>query len=168
MTMDEMSQEPTGLPDEVVVKALADAKGRLRVFEETLADLVRQRDEARQEVNLLEQLLALRRGAPGLVEEKPEHRSTRTNPVVDEVVAELAAAGKPVHISELMRVLEARGVSLPGAGQPANLIALLTRDDRIVRPSRGMYALASAGFKDQPKLPPAKRRRARGSSRAKN
>ena len=40
-----------------------------------------------------------------------------------------------------MRLLALRKVAIPGAGTQANLITYLRRDQRFVRPSRGMYAL---------------------------
>jgi hypothetical protein len=51
-------------------------------------------------------------------------------------------AHRPLHISELMRLLADQGVSLPGGGAQANFITYLRRDERFVRPARGMYALA--------------------------
>jgi hypothetical protein len=75
----------------------------------------------------------------------------------------LERAERPLHISELMRLLEEREVELPGAGQQANVIAHLTRSPDIVRPSRGMYALSSWGIKEP--LKPASRKRVRGNQK---
>lgn len=163
------------LSDELVSQALDKAKSRYEALETQLTDLALERDAVLREVQLLEELLALRHGEPrpqrpGTLASRAapsDRRSPRTHAVVDEVVDELSQAGKPLHISELMRLLGERSVPIPGAGQQANLISVLTRDDRIVRPSRGMYALASAGFEDKPKLEPAVRRRTRGGSKTK-
>jgi len=164
----------SGLPDELVAQALSEARGHLAELDGRIAELARTRETARREVELLEQLLAVRQG-----EQEPPPRTSKasatprksrpdTSRVVEQVVVDLERAGKPLHISELMGLLQEREIPVPGAGQQANLIALLTRDDRIVRPSRGMYALAAAGFEDRPKLKPAVRRRARGKSRTRN
>jgi hypothetical protein len=85
---------------------------------------------------------------------------------VEVVVRELAAAGRPVHISDLIRRLREQRVQIPGAGTQANLITHLRRDQRVVRPSRGMYALAAWGLENMPVTTSRKRRRKRVRSTA--
>ena len=69
----------------------------------------------------------------------------------------LAAAGKPMHISEIRQTLVDRAVPLPGRGDEANIIVRLRRaPDRFTRTGRGTYALAALGMDA---VPPAKRRR---------
>jgi hypothetical protein len=65
--------------------------------------------------------------------------------LVQFVFEQLSKARRPLHISELVQVARTRGVPVPGAGKQANLISHLMRDDRFVRPSRGMYALRRWG-----------------------
>jgi hypothetical protein len=98
----------------------------------------------------LERLLALRQGQPvaaqpGLIERRAV-ADANDRPAVQAVIDELTAAGRPVHISELMRLLRAKEVAIPGSGTQANLITHLRRDARFVRPSRGMYGLAAWGL----------------------
>ena len=67
--------------------------------------------------------------------------------LVDAVIEELTSSGRPVHISELMRMLRTRGIPVPGLGTQANLISYLRREPQLVRTSRGMYALSAWGLK---------------------
>jgi len=77
------------------------------------------------------------------------------------VVEILANRGEPMHIGELMAAVQERGVAIPGSGQQANLIAHISRDERIVRPRRGFYGLREWGLDDAKRAAPSKRRRAR-------
>ena len=106
---------------------------------------------AREEERLLNRLLALRStGGASPSDERNENpllvEPQSKVPAVNAVIEELDSAGRPLHISELMRLLEKRSISIPGAGKQANLIAHMSRDNRIVRTTRGMYALASWGI----------------------
>jgi hypothetical protein len=82
-------------------------------------------------------------------------------PAVQAVFEELTAAGRPLHISELMRLLHERKVPIPGSGMQANLITHLRRDDRLVRPSRGMYGLTAWGLQAMPATQRTRRKRRR-------
>jgi hypothetical protein len=159
----------SALSDEMLRAALEAARRRHHELEAQLSALAAERDGVRREAALLEQLMAVRRGEElerGLDSLDGEERSRKPHSIVSEALQELERAARPLHISELMSLLEQRGVRIPGSGQQANLISHLTRDPRIVRPSRGMYALASAGFEEKPKLKPAKKRRVSGQSKA--
>jgi hypothetical protein len=79
------------------------------------------------------------------------------------VIDELSSSGRPMHISDLMRLLALGKVVIPGAGTQANLITYLRRDPRFVRASRGMYALAEWGIDA---MPPTRRRKRRKRGRA--
>jgi hypothetical protein len=165
-------ESSAGLPDDLLAHGLELARTRLELLDRQIKEMVSERESASREVQLLEELLTLRQGEPdqpapaqSKIESSRDPAGRNASRVVGEVIAELEHARKPLHISELMHLLEERHVPLPGAGKQANVIALLTRDERIVRPSRGMYALASAGFQEKPKLKPAVRRRTRGKSR---
>jgi hypothetical protein len=166
-----------GLSDGLLAEALAAARNKGNEIEQKIARLSSERDIARREVELLEELLAVRRGeatSPPSGSNVSEadggrgvtKRTGRPHPVVAAAITELEKVGRPLHISELMESLRELGVEIPGSGQQANLIAHLTRDSQIVRPSRGMYALASWGIKEKPKVKPAARRRVRGASKA--
>lgn len=140
-----------------LTQALALAKEREA---ELLEEANRRKLEAAaagEEARLLERLLAIRRGeAPELSQELepkpdgkvlPHPRSRKLQPLVVSVLALLQEAGRPLHISELMRQLNEREVPIPGAGRQANVIAVIRKDARIVRPSRGMYGLATWDLK---------------------
>lgn len=54
----------------------------------------------------------------------------------------LREAGRPMHINEIHAEFEKRGLPIPGAGRPVNLIVHLRKQLTIASPERGMYALA--------------------------
>lgn len=146
--------------------ALDASLARVSALDEQIATKVREMEEAKSEADLIRQLLRVRggggRGAPGT--ETPQAPAAPTHPVVREVVKELKEAGRPLHISELMDRLHGRGVRIPGQGKAANVIAHLSRDPLIVRPSRGIYGLAEWNLPAP--AAPATRRRVRGRSKS--
>jgi hypothetical protein len=76
------------------------------------------------------------------------HRKTPAKEALLKAVVEiLGERKKPMQIGELMAAVQARGVSIPGAGRQANLIGIITKDRRIRRARRGFYTLSrqSAG-----------------------
>lgn len=169
-----MEQSQDSLSEEGIERALAAARLNRVAAEQQRADLNRVIEAARQEERLLEGLLDLRRGGSAksqadLHESEGAHsedslgmvsgRRRSKQPVVQAVIDELATAGRPTHISELMRVLRARDVRIPGAGTQANLITHLRRDSRLVRTSRGMYGLAIWGLESTETPRPIRRRR---------
>ena len=165
----------------VIANALQEIQARISRAEHERAELDRAIAAAREEEQLLLRLLALRRGIPAaedgsvvgqIAQADPEQpRSTDTDerskhPAVYAVVRELAQAGRPLHISDLMRILREAQVQIPGAGTQANLITHLRRDPRLVRPSRGMYGLSAWGLENMPTTSHRKRRRRRARSAA--
>lgn len=130
--------------------ALSNAESRL---EDARKDLEVAQVEVRgaaEEVELLQRLLALRSGdhlpssdrLPTAREQSAVKQGGRApHEVVEASILLLREAGHPLHISELMRQLTERGVHLPGAGAQANVISHISRDERIARPSRGIYGL---------------------------
>jgi hypothetical protein len=156
--------------DQLTVAADAIRK-RISELEGRLAELDRALDAARQEENLLQHLIDLRSGTDRAesisAEGDPQASADRggAHPAVEAVITALAESRKPVHVSELMRVLAQSAVRLPGAGRQANLISHMRRDARIVRPSRGMYALREWGLEDMVSAagPGRGKRRKRGS-----
>lgn len=160
------------MSEEAIARALETARARIARAEHDRAELDRVIATIREEERLLAQLLALRRGGTvrvegGSAEEGPQCGSPpRTtsgakHPAVQAVIEELTAAGRPVHISELMRLLHDRKVPIPGAGTQANLITHLRRDERLIRPSRGMYGLAAWGLQAMPAARRTRRRKNR-------
>lgn len=170
-----------GVSDTDLEAAAEHARQVVTELEGKAAALAGKLDAAREEVQLFTQLLALRRGdsdgdADRLGAEaepsapEPSRKGTTAgagHPVVLEAMRELAAAGHPLHISELMDRLRARSVTIPGAGKQANLIAHMTRSEDIVRPKRGMYALATWDLPEAEPLKRSTRRRVRGPSKSK-
>lgn len=147
--------------------ALDASLARVSALEGEIAAKVREMEETKSEADLIRQLLRVRGGggrAAGGGSEAPEAPSAPTHPVVREVIKELKEAGRPLHISELMDRLQARGIRIPGQGKPANVIAHLSRDPLIVRPSRGIYGLAEWNLPAP--AAPATRRRVRGRSKS--
>jgi hypothetical protein len=155
-----MDTPDRGMSDRAIEDALAAVRDRIAQAERDRADLDRRIAADQEEEKLLARLLALRRGEPAQALGAGPAPATRPRPAESEadggnaavraVFEEISAAGRPVHISELMRLLGERKVSIPGAGTQANLITHLRRDRRLVRPSRGMYGLAEWGLEAMP------------------
>ena len=143
------------MSDDALLKALENTRMLIARFEAQRTEATKHIERLRQEANLFERLFQLRRG--GSIENGHQESIAGTDPseeqltqpgvvAVAEVIKELTYANRPLHISELMRVLRERNIPIPGAGLQANLIIHLSRDSRLVRTSRGMYALAAWGI----------------------
>lgn len=164
-----MPEELNVMSDGAIEKALEAARTRVARGEQERAELERAIATAREEQRLLGRLLALRRGGlptrdgtrigvePHGVSSASANEKRLT--ALEAVIQELEVAGRALHISELMRLLRDKDVPVPGSGTQANLITHLRRDGRVVRPSRGMYGLASWGLENM--TPPARKRRRR-------
>jgi len=168
-----MSTTEELMPSSAIERALDAVRQRITEMQRQIVDLSERVAADQEEEQLLARLLAVRRGEPlqqrafsstGPITRESQG-SPKTNSPVPAVIEELTSAGRPLHISDLMRLLTLRKVSIPGAGTQANLITYLRRDPRFVRASRGMYALAEWGIDA---MPPTRRRkrRKRGKARA--
>lgn len=82
------------------------------------------------------------------------------------VIDVLTERGEPTYIGDLMTALHERSVEIPGSGQQANVIAHISRDERIVRPQRGFYGLREWGLTNA-RTTRSKSRRTRSASKAK-
>lgn len=121
---------------EKIASAIADGEAIVAAEERKLTLL-------REEHHLITRLLELRSDGRSTALPDPIPAETSYGPpAVEAVISELADAARPLHITELYRTLRERAVPIPGSGLQANLIALLTRDERIYRPERGFYALS--------------------------
>jgi hypothetical protein len=168
--VEDRDKSEDSLPTTVVSKALEALVEQMSLLEAQMAELGRELTKRREEERLLRKLIALRTcdsAAPETVMSSslagaPNGDRGVKAVVIEAVVDTLKEAARPVHISDLMRVLLGRNVSIPGSGNQANLITYLRRDPRIVRPSRGMYALSEWGLHD---MPAAKRKRRRARLR---
>ena len=175
-----ITNENRSLDVDVLVRALEWVRREISRVEQQRGEMERAITAAREEERLLTRLLALRRGEMTVADgghsesdtvataeqSSPEMRQEARHPAVQAVVRELAAAGRPLHISDLMRLLRGQGVQIPGAGRQANLITHIRREVEIVRTSRGMYGLAAWGLENMPTTPQRKRRRKRVRSTA--
>jgi hypothetical protein len=142
--------EPAGeLSEELLRAALDDLQIRISEKQRELDELQASIKTDRAEETLLQSLYALKTGrngdAPVASSVTPLRGRSVPHPVVEATVAILQEAARPMHISELMPALQDRRVRIPGSGNQANLISHISRDDRIVRPSRGMYVLREWG-----------------------
>lgn len=131
--------------------------------------------EAERELRLLAELAELRgvkipaaaKGAHEKPSPAPNLASgTRKAPssrgraaLLDTVIEILSDAGEPMQIQALMAAVKERDVRIPGKGSQANLIAVISRDARIVRPQRGYYGLTDWGLVDSRSASRPKRRR---------
>jgi len=160
------------MSEEAITGALEATRTRLARAEKDREELDRSIATAREEMRLLEQLLTLRREGVGSGSSEGHAvqpvgprtsagREKNKHQAITAVIRELEAVGRPVHISELMRLLREKEVEIPGAGTQANLISHLRRDDRLVRPSRGMYGLAAWGLQSMVSGRRKRRRRKR-------
>src|SRR5947209_1062920 len=111
--MDSIDQ---GVPLATIEEGLAAVRDRIARSERDRADLEKRIAADREEERLLTRLIALRRGesrgllgpdgnrAESLFDGQSERG--RENPLMNVVIEELTSAGRPIHISELMRLLE--------------------------------------------------------------
>ncbi len=90
-----------------------------------------------------------REGLPAATGQVAEH------PIRRAAVAVLRESGQPLHISDLRRALEKRGIPIPGKGTDANVIVYLSRAAEVCRVGKGLYALRGWGV---PEVPPRHRR----------
>jgi hypothetical protein len=164
-----MADQEAAISSVALEEALRVLRGRIASAEARRAEADQEIAKIREEETLLSRLLALRRGNAPVRPAKHAPLTTATEHIEGEgaksgvlkaVQGELLKAGRPLHISDLMRLLTAQGVRIPGAGSQANLISWIRRDTRIVRPSRGMYGLTTWGLSEMtPKASRRKRRR---------
>lgn len=164
------SLEASSLSFEILTGALETLRSRIKALEGEVSAVSREIAKAKEEERLILKLLALREAvsenleaqSPG--DQAPRFQNGKPDTLPSAVTTILEETGRPVHISEVMRLLRERQVQIPGKGSQANLITYLRRNNRIVRPSRGMYALAEWGLPNMPVLAKRRRRRRRRKS----
>jgi hypothetical protein len=100
----------------------------------------RQLTEARRRLSLLHEILAAVSNDPAVMKTEIEPISTRER-VIRDTLRILGDAGRPMTIGAIHTEFIRRGFALPGRGSPTNLVAHLGATDRVVRLSRGVYAL---------------------------
>lgn len=83
-----------------------------------------------------------------------------------QVVADvLREYGKPMPIRLLMAEVVSRGAQIPGRGEQANLISVITRAPDIVRLQRGVYGLREWGLDGMVQVPARRTTRRRKAAR---
>jgi hypothetical protein len=169
----DLAASPASLSTDVLLKAIEEAKGTEVRLQKQIDEMQRRLARIQEEARILTKLIALRSGkalaAPvnevGHVQPGPPLNTVTvaksSHNALEAVVAILEEATRPVHISDLMRLLRDKNVQIPGSGTQANLISHLRRDKRIVRPSRGMYGLAAWGLTEMPSRLRRRRKRRR-------
>jgi hypothetical protein len=169
---------------ETLQQSIAEASDAVRSRERELSAAQARLAEAERELKLLVDLAQLRGWAPdqsgrldriadatadgssgGRLGRAPSAGRTGLLTAVTDILTE---RGEPMQIRELMAAVQERGVAIPGSGQQANLIAHISRDDRIARPRRGFYALREWGVEDAKPATRSRRRRTRRRSGAKS
>jgi hypothetical protein len=173
-SLERLGESP--LTEADLLQALDTNREQIEVLEARAEQLEQALVKARREQHLLESLLALRRGENLRTSEGTasaprsakgaKSKSSTSNGLADAAVSVLEGAARPMHIGELMSALVSEGVEIPGAGSQANLIAHLRREQRIARPSRGMYGLRVLGVEEyQPKKRTGRRKRSRSTGK---
>lgn len=165
------------ITDDSLRRAVAAAQGRAHDEQERLRQVQARLRAAERELALLAELGHLRgladlsggNDASSAERETPLQSSlnlarpltaqraapTRRDALVGTVIDILREHGKPMPIRSLMAELVSRGAPIPGRGEQANLISVITRVPEIIRPQRGVYGLREWKLDDAP--PPATR-----------
>jgi hypothetical protein len=168
------------LSKQVLEETIGEAAKRVSAREEELNAVRIRLADAERELRLLAELAEMRgvelpddarpagAGADPVgngSESRAMSRSPRSKAsLLGAVVEILEAQGEPMQIRDLMAAVKERGVPIPGKGQQANLIAHISRDERIVRPRRGFYALREWGLAEARPKKRRTRRRPTGAS----
>lgn len=175
------------LSNDVLRETIQEAAKAVRSREEDVNVARIHLAEAERELNLLVELAEIREiplpdearpsGSPprgsvtnGAASQQAQRRvpSRGKTSLLPAVVEILREHGEPMQIRDLMAAVKERSVPIPGKGQQANLIAHISRDQQIVRPRRGFYALREWGLEDgkSPSRPKRRRTRRRPSASA--
>lgn len=168
------------LSNQTLQSSIEEATRKVHAREAELGRVQGALAEAEHELRLLAELADLRgveipAAAKGL-HEKPSRAASSANglrrgpsggraALLDTVIEILGDAGEPMQIQALMTEVGDRDIRIPGKGSQANLIAVISRDPRIVRPQRGFYGLSEWGLEDERSASRPKRRRRRAGSK---
>ena len=153
---------------EGVARWLDQVRSQLERLRAALEPLLQQQAQLRSREKLLNDLLASYGPGESVQGERVSHAPASMAPnrrgsvreyVLQNAVDILRAAGAPLHINDLHREFQHRGLQIPGAGRPENLTAHLRRSVVINSPERGMYALAEGPVKPGSQKPPGRHRR---------
>ena len=133
-------------------------EGEMSDLESQLLPLKARLEESRRELDLVNQLIQLRREQTNLgtsiqanVSRAEADSENGVNPpsLEDHVERLLAEAGNPMHVTRILESLRQNRVPVPGRGEEANIIVRLRRDSgRFVRTNRGTYGLKVRGISE--------------------
>lgn len=160
------------LSTQALEDAASEIRGRIAQTQAGLMQLREVLERDQRELSLVVELLKLHgdqaNGHSVAVEESAAGRlgGQDEHPVLQAAKEVLRDAGRPLHIQELTAAIRERGVTIPGKGEIANVIAVIRNNGDISRPQRGIYALSGWGPSTVSKLRPARakaRRRRRRS-----
>lgn len=162
------------LSTQTLQNSIEEAAQAVRTREAELSDAKTALTEAERELRLLAELAELRGVEIPVAAKRSDDKSSPVPSqangtrrassggraaLLDTVIEILNKAGEPMQIQTLMAAVKERDVRIPGKGSQANLIAVISRDTRIVRPQRGYYGLADWGLTDSRSTSRPRRRR---------
>lgn len=134
--------DPEGQREELV-RWIALTRSHLQAIDDQLGPLLEEQQVGRERLRLLEQLLVTydREQGEGVERSSTSSMDVGTMQLEEAAIQLLREAGRPLHVSQIRRELVKRGVTIPGQGLDANVIARLARCSDFVRVARGTYTL---------------------------
>lgn len=128
---------------ELVRRWVSEAEAEVARLNDEAERVARQLADARRRLMLLHEVLATVTSSPDAIQTDVELISTRER-VIRDTERILRDAKGPMRIGDIHAEFIRRGYALPGRGSPTNLVAHLGQTDRVIRLSRGVYALPAA------------------------
>jgi hypothetical protein len=123
---------------------LQTVRSDLAAIEERLQPLLQEQARLEDREALLHNLLeSFGAGEPSANGAVAQSSGSIGDYVVARAVEILTDAGSPMHINDLHAAFRERGLRIPGAGTPANLIVHLRKSPEISSPQRGIYGLTA-------------------------
>jgi hypothetical protein len=124
---------------------LAEVQADLRGLDQKLQPILEEQRRLEEREALLRNLLASF-DTPEPDTDRASLGAGRRNGSVREYVVARAAEilrdeGAPLHINDLHTRFIERGFTVPGKGEPVNLIVHLQKSEEVVSPQRGLYGL---------------------------
>ncbi len=136
---------------------LSQLKEEIVARQNEIQDLFKQIEVDQEQIKNITHLLA----AEGMQLNDPDLAAITEAPIADLAYEFLKKDPdhKPYHYSEIAKGIMSQGVLIPGKNPSANLLTHISRDDRFIRTSSGMYGLVEDGHKPSPKSKRRKKQR---------